>query len=540
MSGLEMGKVSEKIGAEKFRQDDLGGHGGLDLMPTPLHLAALGATGFVVFLLVAHAAIYLKNAFDAVRYPFGLDYGEGIVWQQALLIPGPRMYGAITDAPFIVFHYPPVYHLAVRAAVLLGLDPLMAGRGLSVACTLAAAGLCAWLVGCGISERVNSMARVVGCTIGALLPLSLGPVEYWSVLMRVDMLAIFLSILGVVLVVESVRRPAWLAIAMPIFVLALFTKQTAVAAPAAALAVSLALNPQPTIIAVTFGAILGLLGFGWMEWLTGGGFGRHIFTYNINATYTLENFIRHLMSLRLYSFLFLSAVGALALLWRDQLHTFKNVTSPRGARARVVVAIVTLWLIFATATLVSAAKTGASMNYFIEFFYVCALPVGILTSHCWQDIVAKRARPGKADIGLVLLVLTVGLAGQVIRDQPTRHAQLDYPKATEIERYMIKEIAHSPRPVLSDDMVLLVRAGREVPIEPAIFRELTATGRWDQTYFLQLLSNHAFEFVIILDEYQYTAEMLAAIAQAYPKIEQLGPYTIRRQAASPSADEGHP
>ena len=205
---------------------------------------------------------------------------------------------------------------------------------------------------------------------------------------------------------------------MPIFVLALFTKQTAVAAPAAALAVSLTLNPQPTIIAATFGAILGLLVFGWLEWLTGGGLGRHIFTYNINATFSLEIFIHQLMTLRLYSFLFLSAVGALALLWRDQLHTFKSVTSPRRASAWVVVAIVTLWLIFATATLVSAAKTGAAMNYFIEFFYVCALPIGILTSYCWQDIVAKRARPGKADIGFVLLVLTVGLAGQVIRDQP--------------------------------------------------------------------------------------------------------------------------
>ena len=46
--------------------------------------------------------------------------------------------------------------------------------------------------------------------------------------------------------------------------------------------------------------------------------------------------------------------------------------------------------------------------------------------------------------------------------------------------------------------------------------------------------------VIILDEYQYTAEMMAAIAQAYPRIELLGPYTIRRPTASPSADEGHP
>ena len=265
------------------------------------------------------------------------------------------------------------------------------------------------------------MARVVGCSIGALLPLSLGPVEYWSVLMRVDMLAICLSFLGVAVVVELLQRPAWLAVAMPVFVLALFTKQTAVAAPAAALAVSLSLNPRPTIIAATFGAILGLLGFGWIELLTGGGFGRHIFAYNFNATYSLENFILKLTTLRLYSFLFLSAIAALAFLWRDQLHTFKSVTSPREARPRVVIAIVTLWLIFTTATLVTAAKTGASMNYFIEFFYVCALPIGILTSHCLQDIVVKRARPGKADIGFVLLVLMVGLAGQIIRDPPIRH-----------------------------------------------------------------------------------------------------------------------
>ena len=174
--------------------------------------------------------MYLRNAFDAVRYPFGLDYGEGIVWQQVLLIPGPRMYGAITDA---VHRIPLSSRLSPCGTCgdAAGLDPLMAGRGLSVACTLAAAGLCAWLVRCGISEHVNGMARVGGCTIGALLPLSLGPVEYWSVLMRVDMLAICLSFLGVAMVVKSVQRPAWLAIAMPIFVLAVYTKQTTVAAP---------------------------------------------------------------------------------------------------------------------------------------------------------------------------------------------------------------------------------------------------------------------------------------------------------------------
>jgi len=191
------------------------------------------------------------------------------------------MYGAITDAPYIVFNYPPIYHLAVRLAMLLGFDPLVAGRGLSVACTLVASGMCALLVGYGIGERVDNLARVVGCAIGALLPVSLGPIGLWSVLMRVDMLAICLSFVGVAVVVKSIRRPAWLAVAMPIFILAVYTKQTALAAPAAALAVSFALNRRPTIIALISGAALGLLGFGSLEWGTSGGFGRHVIAYKL-------------------------------------------------------------------------------------------------------------------------------------------------------------------------------------------------------------------------------------------------------------------
>jgi len=235
-----------------------------------------------------------------------------------------------------------------------------------------------------------------------------------------------------------------------------------------------------------------------------------------------------MIDLSLYSFLFVSALGALALLWRDKLHSSNIIASPLEARARFVVAIVTLWLMIATGMLVTAAKIGASVNYFIEFFYICALPVGILTSHSWQDIVAKHARPGKADIGFVLLLLAAGFAGQVIRDRPFRHPQLDDSETTEIQRSMIAEISHAPRPVISDNMVLLLRAGREVPIEPAIFTQLAATGNWDQTPFLQLLSNQTFEFVAIMNEWVYTPQMLAVIAQAYPKIEQLGPYTIHR------------
>ena len=76
--------------------------------------------------------------------------------------------------------------------------------------------------------------------------------------------------------------------------------------------------------------------------------------------------------------------------------------------------------------------------------------------------------------------------------------------------------------------MLLLRAGQEVQIEPAIFKMLATVGTWNQAPFLQQLKNNAFAFVIEEDPRRYTPEMLAAIAQAYPLEEKLGPYRISR------------
>lgn len=66
--------------------------------PAPFRLGftVVGLFGIAVLGMTVHFIFFLKYTFAAVRYPFQLDYGEGIVWQQALLIPGSRMYGDIT------------------------------------------------------------------------------------------------------------------------------------------------------------------------------------------------------------------------------------------------------------------------------------------------------------------------------------------------------------------------------------------------------------------------------------------------------------
>jgi hypothetical protein len=311
-------------------------------------------------------------------------------------------------------------------------------------------------------------------------------------------------------------------------VLSVYTKQTAIAAPAAALAVSLAFNWRPTVIAALSGAALWLIAFGWLEWSTGGGFGRHIIAYNASG-FSTKLLIARLPILWGYAFLFVSAICALALLWRDEARASSGIARPCVSSKRVVLAIMTLWLIFATAMLVAIGHWGAWVNYLVDWLCVCAVLAGMLAALVWQTIFVNRALGGMERASVYLYL---GLALLVAADGRFRHPPLDDPALNEIRQSLVREIIQATRPVLSDDMVLLLRGAREVPIEPAMFTMLAITGNWDQTSFLQLLMNGFFAFIVIHDKGRYTDEMLSAINLAYPRVEQLGPYIIRRPPES--------
>ena len=115
--------------------------------------------------------------------------------------------------------------------------------------------------------------------------------------------------------------------------------------------------------------------------------------------------------------------------------------------------------------------------------------------------------------------------------RPTCYA-VQTPALLAIQENLVREIAKQDRPVLSEDMVLSLRAGRDVPIEPAIFRELAAMGEWDQRRLLDLIDAHAFAFLVTIPDkiytpLRFTPEELAAIERAYPRVETRGPYAVR-------------
>src|SRR5262245_45459142 len=158
----------------------------------------LARAALVAFLavLASRAEHVVVAAIEAIGFPLDMDYGEGIVLQQVLLILTNRAYGDINSYPFIVFHYPPVYHLVVRGLTALGYDLVHAGRAVSVVATVAIAGIVGLLVYGGLSSGLTKTARLFGAAAGGLAIFALQPVALWIPFARVDMLAVGFSLAG--------------------------------------------------------------------------------------------------------------------------------------------------------------------------------------------------------------------------------------------------------------------------------------------------------------------------------------------------------
>jgi hypothetical protein len=132
---------------------------------------------------------------------------------------------------------------------------------------------------------------------------------------------------------------------------------------------------------------------------------------------------------------------------------------------------------------------------------------------------------------LGLIFATVALVGVMAKRRPVCYAVRD-PGLIAIQQNLVQEIAKQNRPVLSEDMVLSLRAGQEVPIEMAIFHELAIKGQWDQRRLTDLIDSHAFAFLVTTPDktytpLRYTPEVMAALERVYPRVETRGPYAVR-------------
>jgi hypothetical protein len=369
----------------------------------------------------------------------------------------------------------------------------------------------------------------------ALLP-SLLVVMGWSSMARIDMLALLLAFLGLAVFVVAGRRPLWQYVAFAFFVAALFTRQTLIAAPVACLVTAFIIDRRQAVRLAIFATGLGGSVLGYLAWVTRGEVLRHMFLYNQQNTFSVDRMVRGFVG-NVLSILPIAVLAAMSvcvvgldILKLPEERRWRRVRAwlgRPGVRRLSVVAV--LMLVVAVLVAQTYGKTGSDLNYFIEWNLVCCLLVGLIVFRAWN---ARWCLPA-----VLLLTYVVPIVSLQHREPlgirglwpPSPADQAHVARRALTHDTLLNLIRNTPGPVFSEDMLLLVEAGKEVPAEPAIIRELAMTGLWDETKFISLIHRHLFQLMIIEDvskPYRYTEAVAAAIDESYLQTQEVAPYEI--------------
>jgi len=277
---------------------------------------------------------------------------------------------------------------------------------------------------------------------------------------------------------------------------------------------------------------------------TGGGFLRHIVLYNLNR-YRLASMISGIESLWPQAIFFICMVGGLIIGWRNvtkedswrNFEIFKREVSESTSTRTLCT--MTIYLLLTTCMIPMLGKSGSGQNYLIETVCIWSIFVGIFAAWLIARLIepwSKSERTERKALPLLSAVFLLWLLFMQMQIMPTSIGE--YNRVTPQYRAaldsLVARIAGATKPVLSDDMVLLMRAGKEVPWEPAIFAELASQGRWDQRLIIERIHSRKFAMIVtsgrrgsLLFDARYTPEVSRAIEVAYPHSEQVADRTVR-------------
>jgi len=411
------------------------------------------------------AALFVVNAADMVRREVPGDYVEGVVLSAHRTVAAggsafdPAGWAAL---PWRINLYGPVHYQLGAWALQAGGDPssLRPGRVLSLlAVALALTAL--WRL-----MRKGLQLPAGAAFFGLLVPLGYLPVLVFAPQNRVDTLAVAASLAGLALVLEE-RRGADLA-AGAAFVLAVFTKPTAIAAPAVAVLWLLSRRRWKDAAIVSGScAVLGVVWLALLSASTHGGFLQAI-GFNGANPFALGGFVKA-TEIAL-------AAAPIPLLAGLSVAWLSGPESPR----RLLAGYYLLALAIALATV---GKVGANLNYFIEPGLALA-PLAGLAWHLWGRSVAGAA------VAVAALVSTLAWsAPRVAWELRGRTERL----AT--ERQLAPLMAG--KTVLTMEVSSVFRAGgTPVLNDPCIFAYLARARRWDESGLVAAIREHRIDLIL--------------------------------------------
>ncbi len=254
----------------------------------------------LIGILLTCLVLYVINALRMLSFPYQIDHMEGFALYEArLLAEGRGIYHDINEYPHMFDVYTPLYLVLCSFLVRLFDVSFFYGRFLS-AISAILSGVLVYLI-----VYKHSSSRFAAA-VASLFLFASPYFLVWSGLFRVEMLGLLLSLAGIY-IVDRFRASSHVYIAAPLFILALYTKQSFLAAP---LASTVYLFLQNKKVGAAFGGIF-LAGSGALflviNHITGGHFYMHVIqghSYDFNFSYALNLYP---MGLSTHIFLFAAA-----------------------------------------------------------------------------------------------------------------------------------------------------------------------------------------------------------------------------------------
>ena len=417
---------------------------------------------------VAAAVLVVWHAAQEARLPFQLDYEEGNILNAAVRVnsgltpyPDPHAYPNALDP------YGPIGYSLAAACLRLG--------GLSF--TLGRLGI----IGCGLLIAVLLLLLIREWTGSGLLATSFGlyflangVTRTWLPLLRVDLLAIALSMAGLWLCMRSAGR--WWLPSTALFALALFVKYTALAAPVACVVYLLLRRDfrRGFWLAGALGALCGA-GFVWMQAHTDGNFAYHMFRTHPDV-YTFRRLLGIFILVEPSVVALVPMLLAFLLLkWRRALPALSYLCCTVGV------------------VMVTGGKAGSFINHFLEPIAACSAAAALGYQALAQSPRAPRLLPL---LPCTLGVVALYLAGAFTQD--TRVVPLYVSGCTDVYR-LVRE--PPGQRVLSENVGAVVLAGQVPEVSnPFVLNQLVRHRDLPGQPLEKMVADHQFDLIVLTNE----------------------------------------
>jgi len=457
-----------------------------------VRIVSIALVAVVALLLagLAAKAIYATGTQAAMfSHPFQFDESEGmIVAETQLLDRGVDIFGPVTPDLFIAAPYPPVYYLLTWPFQhLLGGEPsFKIGRAISLLSTLG--------VGLAIFGLVFAWTRSkLGGALGAAAFWSLGVVTFWGSLVKPDMLALAFGLFGMWWLVPRIPNSSvWWA--LPLFLLAFYTKQTSIAAAVAGIGWLIVAKPR---LGLSFGLayIVGIVVPSLLlNWATDGGYFYHMLTIH-SLPWFPDRFAGFLNSLLVDYGAFL-VPGLLAVLALGAIWLVRRVRNLPPLLERDGGLLLFIYMLASLAVATGTGTLGGESNHLLDVVAALCMGLGagfgvLLGSNIAWQWKALGLVPALVALAWIPSLFSVPLWLQVQFNQLK-------PEPTAGMMNIFQYVTNNGGPAYSDNVGLMASTHKRLwTTDPFTQTHATHYGRWDQSKLLAAIQNKEFAQIIL-------------------------------------------